>query len=62
MTLPENSQAGDNLKVVLKASDRAKDVVSQILAFSRQAEQVNSPIQIGPVIKETLKCLRASIP
>jgi len=47
---------------VIKASNRAKDLVKQILAFSRQSELEEKPIQLTPIIKETLKMLRASIP
>ena len=51
-----------NLEQVLISSDRAKELVKQILAFSRQSEQEMMPINITPVIKESLKLLRASIP
>ncbi|MDT8285325.1 MAG: ATP-binding protein, partial [Thermovirgaceae bacterium] len=47
---------------VLKASYRAKDLVKQILAFSRQSDQEKRPLQITPIVKETLKMLRAFIP
>jgi CheY-like chemotaxis protein/two-component sensor histidine kinase len=36
--------------------------VKQILAFSRQAEEEKKPVQIGPIVKEALKLLRASLP
>ncbi|MBW1722153.1 MAG: response regulator [Deltaproteobacteria bacterium] len=51
-----------DIRRVLEAGTRAKDLVNQILAFSRQREQELRPMQIGPVIKEALKLLRASIP
>ena len=47
---------------VLKASYRAKGLVKQILAFSRQSDQEKRPLQITPIVKETLKMLRAFIP
>ena len=52
----------DHHTQVLNAAFRAKDLVSQILTFSRQAEQDISPVQIQPVVEEALKLLRASIP
>ena len=52
----------ENLREVLKAGSRAKDLVKQILTFSRQAEQEQKPIQVKPIVKEALKLLRASIP
>ncbi|MBA4393161.1 MAG: hypothetical protein C0407_06385, partial [Desulfobacca sp.] len=60
--LPEESPLLYNLEQVLKASDRAKDLITQILTFSRQSEHEKTPIQIVPVVKEALKLLRASLP
>ncbi len=51
-----------NLEEVLKAGERAKDLVQQILAFSRQREQEQKPVQVKLIVKEALKLLRASIP
>ncbi len=50
------------LEHMLKAGNRAKDLVKQILAFSRQTEQEKRPVEIGPIVKEALKLLRASLP
>ncbi|MCP3943062.1 MAG: DUF3365 domain-containing protein [Desulfobacteraceae bacterium] len=47
---------------IIKAANRAKDLVSQILAFSRQSKKQFVPIQPNWIIKEVLKMLRASIP
>jgi CheY-like chemotaxis protein len=47
---------------VLKAGLRARDLVQQILTFSRQSNQERKPVEIGPIVKETLKLLRASLP
>ncbi|MGE0085754.1 MAG: response regulator [Desulfococcaceae bacterium] len=49
-------------KVILNAGLRARDLVKQILTFSRQTEQIRKPLQIQPIIKEALKFLRASLP
>jgi PAS domain S-box-containing protein len=51
-----------NLEEVLSAGNRAKDLVKQILAFSRQTDQEMKPLAVKPIIKEALKLLRASIP
>ncbi len=51
-----------NLKEVLRAGARAKDLVKQILTFSRQVLRECKPIQIKPIVKEALKFLRASLP
>ncbi|MBN2298563.1 MAG: PAS domain S-box protein, partial [Deltaproteobacteria bacterium] len=50
------------LDEVLKAGARARDLVKQILTFSRQSGIQKSPIEITSMIKETLKFLRASLP
>ncbi|MFH1020092.1 MAG: PAS domain S-box protein, partial [Pseudomonadota bacterium] len=50
------------LAEVRRASGRAKDLVAHILAFSRQGEMVKAPVHVAPIIKETLKMLRASLP
>ena len=49
------------LAEVLAASGRAKDLVGQILAFSRHSESELKPIQISKVIREVLGLLRASL-
>jgi len=51
-----------HLEHVLRGAMRAKDLVKQILAFSRQAEQRLGSVQLQPLIKETLILLRASLP
>jgi PAS domain S-box-containing protein len=50
------------LEKVLKAAERATDLVQQILNFSRQAEKKITAVYIKPIIKETLKLMRASLP
>ena len=52
----------EDLYEVLKGADRAKDLVQQILAFSRRGEQEKRPVQVGLIVKEVLKMLRASLP
>ena len=52
----------DDLDEVLKASDRAKELVKQILAFSRQDQQERKPLHVHLLVEEALKLLRASIP
>ena len=63
----EYAQAGtpqhDDLRQVLQASNRAKDLVSQILTFSRRRDsQEFRPISLGLIIKEALKLLRPGLP
>jgi PAS domain S-box-containing protein len=60
--VPEWNPARHNLEEIGIASMRARDVVKQILAFSRQSPQEMKPVSISPIIKESLKLLRSSIP
>jgi PAS domain S-box-containing protein len=51
------------LEAVFQAGTRAVSLVKQILTFSRPREaQERKPIEIGTVVQEPLKLLRASIP
>lgn len=59
-TSPEKRQY--YLDQVIHACDRAKNLVNQILAFSRQREQERKPILLAPIIKEGIKLLRSSLP
>lgn len=59
---PMNTVLKNNLEQVHKAGIRAKDLVNQILTFSRQKEKEVKPIQPAVIVKEVLKLLRASLP
>ena len=50
------------IREILKAGGRARDLVYQILTFSRQTETEAKPILVQPIVKEALKLLRASLP
>lgn len=60
-TLPGSSLA-ENLAEVIKAGDRARNLVRQILTFSRVNEEERRPAEIAVVVKEALKMLRATLP
>ncbi len=51
-----------DLKEVLNSSTRAKELVEQILAFSRHTEIETRVIKVTPIIKEVVKFLKASLP
>jgi PAS domain S-box-containing protein len=61
-TVPEDSRLSHNMRQVILSANRAKDLVRQILTFSRKTEQERKPVQISLMIKETLKLLRSSLP
>ncbi len=60
--LPQNSPEQKNIIEILHAALRAKDLVKQILAFSRQSDQELKPVRLQSIIKEALKLLKPSIP
>jgi len=57
-----NPTAKECVAEIQSAINRAKDLVQQILTFSRQREQSRRVIQLESVVKETMKFLRASLP
>nr|WP_321259153.1 response regulator [uncultured Pseudodesulfovibrio sp.] len=50
------------IKEVSRAGRRARDLVTQILNFSRQGPQERHAMMLAPLIKEALKLLRSSVP
>jgi signal transduction histidine kinase/CheY-like chemotaxis protein len=47
---------------IVKATARARDVVRQILLFSRREESVRETIPLLPVVEDALKFLRSTLP
>ena len=62
MDIPSDSPVQHSLKEVYKAGERARDLVSQILTFSRQEKYERTNLKIGLIINEVLKLLRSTIP
>ena len=60
--LSNESSLNERLEQILAAGMRAKDLVRQILTFSRQAEIETEPVQISAIVKETLSLFRISLP
>ena len=52
----------NNLTEVLKAGNRARDLIKQIMTFSRKSAQERKPVQINLLIIETVRMLRSAIP
>ena len=50
------------LQEVLTAAHRAKDLVQQILTFSRKSEQPRQPVPLQQIVQDALRLLRASLP
>jgi len=62
LDLADGTKPRENLEQVIHAGNRAKELVQEILTFSRQQDHQRKMIHVGPLIKETLKLLRASLP
>jgi PAS domain S-box-containing protein len=60
--LPPGSRARSCLERVLKASTRARELVRQILTFSRRGERCLRVLRVEAVVAESLKLLEASLP
>lgn len=63
MRLPENHPSRDLLNQVMKASMRAKELIRQILTFSRRHQYKDpGPVDVKPVVQEVVGFLQASLP
>ena len=62
MDIDRPTELRQHLAEIGAASNRAKDLVRQILTFSRQQQQERRPVQLHPVVREALQLLRASLP
>ncbi|MBI5590334.1 MAG: PAS domain-containing protein [Deltaproteobacteria bacterium] len=62
MKLKDNRSVENEMNQILSAGIRARDLVKQILAFSRQTGIKREPLVLAPLIKESMKFLRASLP
>jgi PAS domain S-box-containing protein len=61
-SLPENSPEHCDLNQALSAAYRAKDLVRQILTFSRHREMEHQSVHLHLIIGEVLELLRPSLP
>lgn len=62
MEISENETLKNYLSRIMEAGERAKELVSQILTFSRKGDTKLKPLQVQLILKEVTKLLRASIP
>jgi PAS domain S-box-containing protein len=59
---PPGSARRDVLDETLKAAYRQRDLIKKILTFGRKSEQAVQPMQVGPLLEESLAFLRSSLP
>ena len=60
--VPDDTPVHLCLKEIKTAGLRAKDIVWQLLSFSRKTDQKLKPVKVAPIIKDALKFLRSTIP
>ena len=58
----KGSRTRNNLDEIYDACLRAKNMVKQILTFSREGEQELTQLSLAPVVKESIKFLSSTIP
>lgn len=62
LDLDRDHPAGAVLPAVLQAVERGKELVKQIITFSRQREWVKARLEIAPVVKDAMGLLRSTLP
>ncbi|MCP3939952.1 MAG: response regulator [Desulfobacteraceae bacterium] len=60
--LSKDSPLQENIHEILTGAKRAKNLVKQILTFTRQTEQELKPLRPHLIIKEVIKLIKATIP
>ena len=60
--VPRGEKAWLNLHEVLKAGNRAKDLVQQLLTFSRPSMHEREPVSLVKVVEEAMPLIRAMLP
>lgn len=60
--MPPDSKAHRHIQQVITAGRKSRELVHQLLTFSRQSDQVRCPLSLHSLVKESLKLLRPTIP
>ncbi len=58
----DNPVALESLEEIRKAGNRARDLVQQILTFSRRQPSERATLDLAPVVEEAARLLRATLP
>jgi PAS domain S-box-containing protein len=59
---PKDDPISDTLRQILEAGRRGKDLVKQILTFSRHSKDEQKPLAPAPIVKEAIQLLRTTLP
>lgn len=60
--IPIESDARYCLEQIIQVSHRGKQLIDQILTFSRKSEEIQKPIDIASVVREAVSMLHSTIP
>jgi signal transduction histidine kinase/ActR/RegA family two-component response regulator len=60
--LPEESNLRFDIEQINNAAHRGKNLVQQVLTFSREVDFENKPIQLQPIVTEAINLIKASFP
>jgi signal transduction histidine kinase/ActR/RegA family two-component response regulator len=60
--LPIESNLRFDIEQINNAAHRGKDLVQQVLTFSREVDFENKPIKLQPIVTEALNLIKASFP
>jgi len=60
--MPDWNPAYNNIQEIKMASFRARDVVKQLLSYSRKNKEELKAVDMAPVLKESLKLVRSTLP
>jgi len=60
--IPQGKPKVQHVQRVINAASRGRDLVQQILAFSRKTERARHPVSLSAIAEETVQLMRASIP
>ncbi|MGD0663199.1 MAG: PAS domain S-box protein [Syntrophorhabdales bacterium] len=60
--IDKGSRDAHRIDRIMEASTRGRDLVQQMLTFSRKAEQEKKPLRVSSIVKETVKLIRATTP
>ena len=60
--LPEESNLRFDIEQINNAAHRGKNLVQQVLTFSREVDFENKPIQLQPIVAEAINLIKASFP
>jgi two-component system cell cycle sensor histidine kinase/response regulator CckA len=62
MDIERDNPAQTSLRLVIQSSIRAKNLVEQILTFSRKRQRERKPVKLEVLVEEALQLLRATLP